>query len=574
MAPETILTFADYRLDPVSGHLYHADDVVPLTPKAFALLTHLAEHPGRLVSKQDLLDAVWPGVFVGDAVLKSTIREVRKALGDDPHTPRFIETAHRRGYRFIASITALAAQSVSTVATAGAGPVAPGLDALLPSRPGLAPSASTAPAREVRYARSGSVNIAYEVVGSGPIDLVFVMGWVSHLEYFWNEPSFARFLNRLASISRLIVFDKRGTGLSDPVPVAQLPTLEQRLDDVRAVMEAAGSERAVLLGVSEGGPLCSLFAATYPERTEALIMIGSYARRMRDIDYPWGPSREEHAAFCQSIVDEWGGPVGIDVRAPSKKADPAFRQWWASFLRMGASPGAAQALTRMNAAIDIRDVLPSIRVPTLVLHRHGDRCLKVEEGRFLASRIPGASFVELPGDDHLPFVGNQDEIFVEIEQFLSRAHVRTAPERVLATVLTVLADVAEADATHLRRVFAGEVAWHRGRCVESGDSRLLALFDGPGRAVQCGCSVVAVSGRSRIAARAGVHIGECEVSSASGPVHDISTDIAAAAAPGEVLASRTVVDLVPGSGLQFSERGAMRVRGLNRDLPVLVARRG
>jgi hypothetical protein len=240
---------------------------------------------------------------------------------------------------------------------------------------------------------------------------------------------------------------------------------------------------------------------------------------------------------------------------------------------MGASPGAALALTRMNAEIDIRDVLPSIRVPTLVLHRHGDRCLKVEEGRFLASRIPGASFVELPGDDHLPFVGNQDEILVEIEQFLSRAHVRTAPERVLASVLTVIADVNDGDAVHLRRVFAGEVAWHRGRSVESGDSRLLALFDGPGRAVQCGCAVAAVAGRSRIAVRGGVHIGECDVSSAAGPVQDISADIAAAAAAGEVLASRTVVDLVPGSGLQFSERGSLRVRGLNRDLAILAARR-
>ena len=229
----------------------------------------------------------------------------------------------------------------------------------------------------VRYAHSGNVNIAYQVVGSGPVDLVFVMGWVSHLEYFWNEPSFARFLTRLSSIARLILFDKRGTGLSDAVPVSQLPSLELRLDDVRAVMEAAGSERAVLLGVSEGGPLCSLFAATYPEKTEALIMIGSYARRLWDVDYPWGPTREERDAFCDALLAEWGGPVGIEIRGPSKASDPAFREWWASYLRMGASPGAAVALTRMNADIDIRNVLPTIRVPTLVLHRRGDRCLKI-----------------------------------------------------------------------------------------------------------------------------------------------------------------------------------------------------
>ena len=250
------------------------------------------------------------------------------------------------------------------------------------------------------------------------------MGWVSHLEYFWNEPSFARFLTRLASMSRLILFDKRGTGLSDAVAVHELPTLEQRMDDVRAVMDAAGSERAVLLGISEGGPMCSLFAATYPEKTEALIMIGSYARRLRDLDYPWGPTRSERDAFCRRLLEEWGGPVGVEERAPSLAHDPAFRNWWAAYLRMGASPGAAVALTEMNAEIDMRNVLPSIRVPTLVLHRTGDRCLNVEEGRYLASRITGAEFVELPGDDHLPFVGDQDASSPRSRRFLTRSRVR------------------------------------------------------------------------------------------------------------------------------------------------------
>jgi DNA-binding winged helix-turn-helix (wHTH) protein len=240
------LKFGEFRLDPVSGQLYRGATPVPLTPKAFALLHHLARDAGRLVSKQELLDTVWSGVYVGDAVLKTTIREIRRALDDHPDTPRFIETAHRRGYRFTASVASEGAVALRSTA-----------------------------APRVRYAHSGTVNIAYQVTGDGPRDVVFVMGWVSHLEYFWNEPSFARFLNRLASNGRLILFDKRGTGMSDPVPISELPTLEQRLDDVRAVMEAAGSERAVLVGVSEGGPLCSLFAATYPDRTEALVMIDS-----------------------------------------------------------------------------------------------------------------------------------------------------------------------------------------------------------------------------------------------------------------------------------------------------------
>ena len=219
-------------------------------------------------------------------------------------------------------------------------------------------------------------------------------------------------------MARLILFDKRGTGMSDPVPISELPTLEQRVTDVQAVLEAVGSPRAVLMGVSEGGPLCALFAATHPEMTEALVMIGSYARRLWAPDYPWGPTAEERERFCQSIIDEWGGPVGIDERAPSRALDPEFRTWWASYLRMGSSPGAAVALTRMNAEVDIRAILPKIRVPALVVHRTGDRLLKIEEGRYLASLIPGATMVELPGDDHLPFVGDQLALLTAISQFL------------------------------------------------------------------------------------------------------------------------------------------------------------
>ena len=291
----------------------------------------------------------------------------------------------------------------------------------------------------VSYARSGNVNIAYQVVGSGPIDLVFVMGWVSHLEYFWNEPSFARFLTRLSSMARLILFDKRGTGLSDPVPVSELPSLEQRLDDVRAVMEAAGSRRAVLLGVSEGGPLCSLFAATYPEKTDALIMIGSYARRLRDDGLSVGPD----ARGARSLLPDDHRRMGRAGRASRNarhqwRDDPAFREWWAAYLRMGASPGAAVALTRMNAEIDIRDVLPSIRVPTLVIHRTGDRCLKVEEGRYLASRIPGATFVELPGTITCRSSATRTRCCRPSRTSCRAARRRRPPTAALATVIGVV----------------------------------------------------------------------------------------------------------------------------------------
>ena len=553
MSASQVLTFAEFRLDPERGQLLRGATPVALTPKAFALLEYLASRAGRLVSKQELLDAIWPNVFVGEAVLKGTIRDVRRALGDDSHAPQFIQTAHRRGYRFVAPV--VAEDGHTQPAPPAAGP------AVVPRTAAVTP--------RVSYARSGSVNIAYEVVGAGPVDLIFVMGWVSHLEYFWNEPSFARFLNRLSSMARLILFDKRGTGLSDAVPVSQLPTLEQRLDDVRAVMEAVGSERAVLLGVSEGGPMCSLFAATYPERTEALIMIGSYARRLRDDDYPWGPTREERDAFCQRIVDEWGGPVGLEERAPSKIGDPAFREWWASYLRMGASPGAAIALTRMNAEIDIRGVLPSIKVPTLVLHRAGDRCLRVEEGQYLASHISGATFVKLEGDDHLPFVGDQDAMLNEIERFIARTHSRQPAGLVLASIVTIRSDATGADLVHLRRVFEREVTWSRGSQLAAGDHNLVAAFDGPGRAVRCAAAVVEVARRSRIAAQAGVHIGECDVASGTGPIVAISGRIADAARPGEVYASRTIVDLVHGSGLKFVDRGVLTADGLTRELPML-----
>jgi pimeloyl-ACP methyl ester carboxylesterase/DNA-binding winged helix-turn-helix (wHTH) protein len=541
---DRVFSFNEFRLDPVSGHLYRGDSAVPLTPKAFAVLLHLASHAGRLVSKAELIETVWPGVFVGDGVLKSSIREVRKALGDDSHDPRYIETAHRRGYRLIAPVAAAA--------------IAPGM-------PGLA-SAVAHP--RVSYAKSGQVNIAYEVIGSGPVDLVFVMGWVSHLEYFWAEPSFARFLDRLSRMARLILFDKRGTGLSDRVSVTELPTLEQRMDDVRAVMEAAGSSQAVLLGVSEGGPLCTLFAATHPARTEALIMLGSYARRLRADDYPWGVTQEERDAFCQTILDDWGGPVGIEERAPSRAHDPAFREWWASYLRMGASPGAAVALTRMNAAIDVRAVLPTIRVPTMVLHRTGDRCLKVDEGRYLAEHIPGAIFVEQPGEDHLPFVGDQEAVLTEVEDFLTRTHTPRESARTLATVLVVRAD--DGVDHRLQSIVEREVARWRGQALvlSERDRRWRAIFDGPGRAVYCAGAIVDAARHGSPTLRAGVHIGELDPHDPRGPVLDAATALAETATPLEIRVSQTVVDLVPGSGLRFDARGTLPASRPARVLPV------
>jgi pimeloyl-ACP methyl ester carboxylesterase len=460
---------------------------------------------------------------------------------------------------------AFALRAVAHHAPAGAGTTAgaaPARPAAPPPRSApsgeLVPPAGAAP--ETRYARSRDVNIAYQVLGDGPLDLVFVMGWITHLEYFWREPSFARFLRRLASFSRLILFDKRGTGLSDRVPLSELPTLEQRMDDVRAVMEAVGSRRAALCGVSEGGPMCALFAATYPERTTALVMIGTYAKRIWAPDYPWAPTAEARQRFFELMEREWGGPVGIAERAPSRAADPTFRDWWATYLRMGASPGAAVALTRMNAEVDVRQVLPTIRVPSLVIHRSGDACLKIEEGRYVAERIPGARFVELPGDDHLPFVGDADAIVDEMEEFLTGVRHVSAPERVLATVLALrVARPDSAPLPHHRDAIERLLASFRGREIALADGALTATFDGPARAVRCAAGLLTGLRREGLALAAGLHTGECDVagSTLAGLPIELASRVADDAAGGEIVVSGTVRDLVAGSGIAFEDHGAL-----------------
>jgi pimeloyl-ACP methyl ester carboxylesterase len=427
---------------------------------------------------------------------------------------------------------------------------------------------------ETRYARSGEVNIAYQVVGKGPPDLVLVPGWVSNIDVFWEEPALARFLTRLSSFSRLILFDKRGTGLSDRV--ADMPSLEVRMDDVRAVMDHAGSERAALFGYSEGGTMCALFAATHPSRTSALIMNAAFARRTWAPDYPWGRTQAQTEAHLEQLRREWGGPVTMDKRAPSMVQDERSRQWWARWLRSSASPGAAEMLVRMNAEIDIRPVLSAIRVPTLLLHSINDRSIDVATSRYMAERMPDAKLVELTGIDHIPWGCDADTILDEIEEFLTGVRRGPDPDRVLATVLftDIVAATEKAASLGDRRwrdllhnhhaLVRRELARYRGREIDTAGDSFLAAFDGPARAVRCACAISDGVRSLGIEVRAGLHTGECEVmgEKLGGISVHIGARVAALAGPGEVLVSSTVKDLVAGSGLSFRERGSEQLKGV------------
>jgi len=566
--PREIYEFGTFRLDADERILSGDVGAIPLPPKVFDTLLLLVANSGRVLSKEKMLAQIWEGSFVEENNLAQNISVLRRTLGENTKT-KFIETVPKYGYRFVAPVEELRDETRTEVFERSqariyidSGPFHDSPQLGFAAPPLLAPSVP-----ETRYVRNGDVNIAYQVVGNGPVDIVFVMGWVSHLEYFWKHYLFASFLNSLASFSRLILFDKRGTGLSDRVPNNELPTLEQRMEDVHAVMDAVGSDSAVLIGISEGGPMCSLFAATYPEHTSALVMIGTYAKRVWAHDYPWAPTAEQREAFFDVIQNDWGKAVGLDERAPSMAGDEQFREWWATYLRMGASPGAAVALTKMNAEIDVRDVLPTIRVPTLVIHRNGDQCLKIDEGRFVASKIPGCKFVELDGIDHLPFVGNQADILDEIEEFVTGKLHRCERDRVLATVLSIkIADgfYETFGPTNWQDMVArsGEMIRHeimlfRGREITSSETGLLAMFDGPARAVRCAIAITDSVRRLNIPVKTGLHTGECDVIDGrySGITVELSQKIADEADEGGIWVSRTVKDLVAGSGLVFDELG-------------------
>ena len=427
--------------------------------------------------------------------------------------------------------------------------------------------------QKTRYAKSGTVHLAYQALGDGPGDLVYVQGALTHLDVMWELPAFRRFCEQLASFTRLIWFDKRGMGLSDRV---QAGTLEERMDDVRAVMDAAGSGRAVLLGESEGGPLSMLFAAAHPERVAALVLCGAEVKERTDRDWPWGEDTAE--AFEQamaSLPDRWGGGNAIGYLAPGLAGDAQAREWLGRVQRNAATPGAAESFMRMAFDIDVRDVVPAIRVPTLVIHRADDQVCHVENARFLAWRIPGATYVELPGSDHAPWAGG-DDIVAEIREFMTGVREPAEPDRVLATVLFTDIVGSTEHASQLgdrrwrdlvsehHRLIRGELARFRGREIDTAGDGFLAAFDGPARALRAAGSIVRAVQPLGIEVRVGVHTGECEVLDGKlvGVAVHVAARVAAAAGPSEVLATGTVKDLVAGSGITFEDRGMRPLKGL------------
>jgi pimeloyl-ACP methyl ester carboxylesterase/class 3 adenylate cyclase len=426
-----------------------------------------------------------------------------------------------------------------------------------------------------QYTKSGSVSIAYQVLGNGPIDLVYAQGWISNVEYAWENPDYARFLMRLGTFSRSIRFDRRGMGLSDRD--VQSLTLEQRVDDIRAVMDAVGSERAALLGVSEGGYMSVMFAATHPERTAALVLCGCYAKGGYAPDYPWGLTAKQHKEkWVDDLERRWGGPFDLEHGAPSVANDEAARSWFGAYLRYSASLSATKALAYQDHAVDVRELLPAVRVPTLVLHRTGDQWVSLAQGRYLAEHIPGAKLVELPGEDHIPWWGDQERLIGEIQAFLTGARAIPPTDRVLLTVL-----VTDIVGSTEKAAAMGDLKWKGllqshdaavrrelknfdGQEINTTGDGFILSFTGPSRAIECAQAIRQDLERLGLGMRAGLHTGECERrgSDLSGLAVNLASRICSKASSNSILVSSTVKDLVVGSGISFSHEGMHSLKGI------------
>lgn len=428
-----------------------------------------------------------------------------------------------------------------------------------------------------KYARSDNVSLAYQVIGEGPIDLVYLAGWVSNIEAMWEDPGYARFLRRLASFSRLIIFDKRGIGLSDPVPTNALPEIGSSIEDPLAVMNAVGSSKATLFGHSEGGATAIRLAACYPDRVERLIVTGGFAKRLRSDDYPWAPTLEQREAEAETFHEVWADPTQVaEFYAPSRAADEAFVTWLAHYLRMSASPSTASALYLGNSYIDVTNELANVKAPTLLLYRVGDRDVDIDEGRYIASKVSDARFVELPGADHFFWAGDPEQMLQEIEEFVTGQRGTANPDRVVVTALFTdivgstelaasLGDQAWRDLMHRHdEAVRQELVRWRGRAVRSTGDGMLATFDSPTQAIRCAKSLPSTMEPLSLEVRCGIHTGEMEIldDDLAGLAVHIAARISALAESSEVLVSRTVKDLVTGTGVNMKSRGTYTLKGV------------
>ena len=545
--------FEDCELDTGVYELRREGRPVRIEPQVFDVLLYLVRHRDRVVSREELLDEVWGGRFVSESALTSRLKAARQAVGDDGRSQRCISTVHSRGYRFVAPTRELnddqkALEVGSRAATSG--------DAR------QAPPIAVDAASPVRYVKSDNLNIAYQISGTGNIDLVLVAGFVSHLMLDWTERRHAHFLHRLGTFSRLIRFDKRGTGMSDRP--SGLPDLETRMGDLAAVMGAARSERATLFGYSEGGPMSILFAASYPERTQGLVIYSSYARRLWAPDYPWGCRPEERARYVDQLEQDWAWEA--DMRHMCPNADEELARWWGERCRAATSPGAARALIEMNSLVDVRDVLGAVQAPTLVLHRRHDIDSRVDEGRYLAEHIPGARFVELAGADHFVAV-DPDQILDPVEDFVRGLGPAWPTDSSLTTLLAIHIEE-RIDMAWVRGMVRDLLDAHRGMIAIAEDTTVLATFDGPARAVRCGLAIADRAAAAKLHLSVGLHTAEVSRRGAhiSGEGVAIVRAVADRVRPGEVWVTSTVRDLSAGSGLSFSRREQLDVPSLGKRL--------
>lgn len=519
------IAFDEFELDPATRELRLKGKPQALQPQVFDLLLYLVEHHDRVVPKRELLDALWPDTAVTESSIQRAVSLARSALGE--RGPELIQTFPRQGYRFVGKVRSLHERS---------GDFAP--------RP--------------RYACVGDVHIAYTTLGEGDIDIVVVLGWVLPMRAMFRHPKTHGALQGLSKIGRVIVFDKRGTGLSDRV--RDVPIHEERMDDLRAVLDACASKRAVLIGFSEGGALAMLYAASHPERVQGLVLCGAFARMTRTADYPCGYTDDEIEKLAAYIRGGWGKGASLRAIAPSELSDPEFVEWVAFAEQEGTSPGSALDLLDMNVRIDLRALLPAIRVPTVVMQAEGDKMIHPDNGPYLRDHITDARYVQTPGDDHVFFFRTQDEILAAVEWVLSQSPPALEEDRFLTTALVGHAHrLLEDDA------WREEVQRYRGRTVP-GDAQ--AFFDGPVRALRCGAAIAA-----RSSASFGVHTGEVVRRGAlvEGPAFEIAGAIAAEAPPGAVWASRLLVDLVPGTDLEFEPTGRI-IPFQGREMAILSVR--